>query len=62
MCGMVLSMVTALVEFLVRKKKENNEKEKVRNSKAHRLLISEKCSFAETPNSYTSTTGDNGCM
>ncbi|VDP29088.1 unnamed protein product [Heligmosomoides polygyrus] len=40
MCGMVLSMVTALVEFLVRKKKENNEKEKVRNSKAHRCLSS----------------------
>ncbi|RCN33140.1 Ligand-gated ion channel [Ancylostoma caninum] len=30
MCGMVLSMLTALVEFLVRKKKENREKEKKR--------------------------------
>lgn len=30
MCGMVLSMLTALVEFIVRKKKENREKEKVR--------------------------------
>ncbi|KAK5970110.1 Ligand-gated ion channel [Trichostrongylus colubriformis] len=29
MCGMVLSMVTALVEFLLRKRKENREKEKV---------------------------------
>ncbi|EPB68136.1 Ligand-gated ion channel [Ancylostoma ceylanicum] len=28
MCGMVLSMLTALVEFVVRKKKENREKEK----------------------------------
>ncbi|KIH47432.1 Ligand-gated ion channel [Ancylostoma duodenale] len=30
MCGMVLSMLTALVEFIVRKKKENREKEKKR--------------------------------
>ncbi|EYC30247.1 hypothetical protein Y032_0005g2539 [Ancylostoma ceylanicum] len=30
MCGMVLSMLTALVEFVVRKKKENREKEKKR--------------------------------
>ncbi|ETN80824.1 hypothetical protein NECAME_08901 [Necator americanus] len=32
MCGMVLSMLTALVEFLVRKKKENRQKEKKRQS------------------------------
>ncbi|KHJ76476.1 hypothetical protein OESDEN_23903 [Oesophagostomum dentatum] len=32
MCGMVLSMVTALMEFLIRKKKENREKEKKRQT------------------------------
>ncbi|VDM76547.1 unnamed protein product, partial [Strongylus vulgaris] len=32
MCGMVLSMCTALVEFVVRKRKENGEKEKAKNT------------------------------
>ncbi|XGW15532.1 hypothetical protein V3C99_001194 [Haemonchus contortus] len=45
MCGMVLSMVTALIEFILRKKKENREKEKRRQlAMRQRPVIAGPCS------------------